>query len=174
MAINSKENQECWNCDHFQLYDDSSTPTKPWGECRWTPVKGYLYNNDWFDRYIPFVYDARTFWCSKWKKTNLTPPPKPTGSIPQLNWPDVFWNWVIWSKVPENKTCWHCNHFQRDDEVPTDSWGQCRKNPPLPVLDEYIGLSPTGDTIYGEPIPYYGLICWCSCWEETETPNPEI
>jgi len=171
-SINTKVNQSCWNCGHFQRWAvDPVTEANNAGECRKDPMAGYRYDSDWFDEYWPFMEFGDRFWCAKWKKSNLPIPTKSPNPTPVV-WPDDWFAWFPWNvREPLNQSCWNCNHFQRYDEEPTDTYGSCRKNPDLPVLKSAIGTST--DTIRGEKVFYFGDVAWCSCWEKTENPNPD-
>lgn len=162
---NSKENQACWTCAHFQLYDASSTPTDTWGDCRKDPPPAFLWNSDYFDQYVPFIAAGDSFWCSSYKVTPLVTPPNP-GSGASPTWPDVWWNWSAWNaKGAINQSCWNCNHFQKDDpEDPQNLLGECRKLPPEPVT--YSVIDGSGDIIPGRKYVFTGEDNWCGCWEE--------
>lgn len=165
MAVNSKDNQRCWNCDHFQRYDPSSTPTYSWGECRKNPIGDWRFNIDWFDLSTPFISAGDSFWCSEWQFSRLVVPPNPGPGSPP-DWPDVFWEWFDWWNVrdPLNQSCYNCNHYQRvDPEDPEDLVGECRKNPLKPVISSLI--SGSSDFIAASKNRMYGPEYWCGCWE---------
>lgn len=164
---NSKENQKCWNCSHFQRYSTGDEPTGVHGDCRKEPMPAYLWNSDWFDRYVPFITVGSIFWCAQWKLSPLTIPPIPETPV-VTTWPDVFWNWSWWNvKESINISCLNCNHYQRyDPDDPQDLWGYCRKYPPEPTTPFVIGVN--SDTLPGDKIQFYGPDFWCGCWEEQE------
>jgi len=170
--LNTKENQKCWNCAHFQRYDQATENlTLECGECRAQPIKGQQRNVEWLEQFYPYIEEGTTFWCSKWKKTSLTPPPEPVGLQP-ATWPDVFEAFQLapWNVWGTQKRCWECNHFQRLSDVPepgkTKGW--CRSNPMLPVMDLRVDL--ITDTLRGQKTEYDGLLYWCSCWERSNLP----
>lgn len=166
---NSKQNQKCWNCAHFQLYTTLSVPETAFGDCRHEPKVGRLENTDKFNQYWPFIGDGTDFWCSKWKKTQLIPPIEPV-SPRDPSWPSDWENWVPWNvRKSQNISCWSCNHYQREVEDPTEpgeNTGQCRKNPVPEVLDLVVGLN--SDTLRGLKFVYAGSSFWCSCWERQQ------
>lgn len=169
---NSKKNQKCWNCSHFQRYATGDEPNAVYGECRRDAIKAYLYWDDWFDSYQPFIPVASVYWCSGWKQTTLSVPPIPETPVISV-WPDVFWDWVTWNvKTSINISCLKCNHFQRyDPDDPEDLWGECRKYPPEPVTTDHFGQ--TTDIMPGEKIEFIGTTYWCGCFEKQQDPTQE-
>lgn len=166
---NSKDNQRCWNCEHFQRYATGEEPNAVYGDCRREPMPAYLWipGGDWFDSYVPFIQVGSVFWCSKWKQTNLTVPPVPENPIVPT-WPDVFWFWDWWNKKESiNISCLTCNHYQRfDPDDPQDLWGYCRKYPPEPTTtDEFAQAT---NIMPGDKIEFYGPDYWCGVWERVE------
>jgi hypothetical protein len=168
-AINSKDGQSCWNCSHFQRYDESSTPIAVYGDCRRVAILGYLYDTWWFDSFHPFIREGNIFWCAQWKLTNLTVPPVPMAAIPPI-WPDTWFNWLYWNvKASDNISCQKCNHFQLiDPEDPEDLYGTCRKYPPEPVTVGEIGGEK--DAMYGQKVWMLGPDYWCGEFEKQEVP----
>lgn len=170
---NTRDNEQCWNCSHFQRYITGATPDTTEGECRRQATKAYRFLNIWFDEYEPFIWIGGDFWCSCWKITdeeNL--PPNPGSAPPHAAWPDVFWTWTPWNKWGTAKSCLNCSHFDLcDPQDPQDLCGECRKNPPEPVIDA--DVDGTIDTFPGEKMQFWGPTYWCSEWQKLERPDDE-
>lgn len=176
---NSKVNQHCFNCAHWQGYAEGDEPTVNNGECRRLPRIGKLDDNPTlFYQYWPYVEDGNIFWCSCWKLTRtgaITTAASPRPAVWPDDWSDFHNNpWNV--KIAINQSCWNCNHFQRDKESPVnpgENTGECRKLPGPPVMDMNVGL--TFDTLETKKFQEAGSAYCCSCWEfpqGTVPPDP--
>lgn len=179
----------CWNCEHFQRYDQTSPfPKKCDGECRARPIAGaYLTvalvpeNEKKFGiesetafsfPYVPCGLRGR---CSSFKTTHEKGNPKSPMSLDcQKEPPSISARWEPWIK-PGRESCHTCNWFepeycQRRVKAQPDN-GACLYYPPrprrhywferfLPRFD--IGVYPT--------IQRAGSL-WCSQWDG---PRPEF
>lgn len=170
ITSNIKKNQKCWNCDHFQRYDQSETPLYGCGQCRKSPLRKSIVGDISYEiTWVPFIEKASIYWCSEWQKAVQEIPPFPASPAP-IQWPDIWWLWDPWNvKAPLNISCWNCNHFQPRDMETTDE-GECRKYGFLPV--SYVEFNGGFDFIVGieEIIP--GSLSWCGCWERCQDDRP--
>lgn len=172
--MNSKKNQKCWNCDHFQRYEEGDEPQDAWGECRKMPLQSKYSTNGgspYCEHWWPFIDNAIDFWCSEWQKTVQPIPPEPTAPrIPQ--WPTVWEEWTPWNKKdPMHVECWNCNHFQ--PTAPTKSLlGECRKFTVPQVVDFDLCGSATG-ILKGTKSKICGDVRWCGAWERLEGEVPD-
>lgn len=174
-AWSSKTNQSCWNCSHFQRYDESDTPTTVYGECRRIAPVGERVEDQAFAERFSFITIGDYNWCGNWKKTSLVVPPAPVTPTPPT-WPDAFTNWVPWNvKEPLDISCWNCNHFQAgriDPSGPDDTDGDCRKNQPPPITL----LETVEHTDWLRPSNHNqkGVYYWCGEWEMATHTIPPI
>ena len=192
-----KPSVNCWTCDHFQRFDEKEEPKSCAGECRKNPPLGFLDNTNMTDWYqFPVVIAGPLHWCGSWQRTTETPlPPTPTYSPPVLkaqnpqngefkfcfsrqvfDFPDDFEDWIPWNrKLKENISCWHCDHFQRVEQkiVPTsDCAGECRKNPPAPVVQRKVL---TTSILLGFCVPiFFGPLYWCGDFQRSINEIPPI
>ena len=170
---NKKTNQKCWNCDHFQRYEDSEQPQTEYGECRRKPLNtqyGQIGSDSWVG-WWPFIEQGTNFWCGSWQHSVQPVPDPPEFPRPPI-WPDVWEQWTPWNKKEsQNVECWNCNHFQPDS--PTKSLlGECRRLPPPEVID--IQIAPNLDvTLQGVKTKICGDTRWCGMWEASEEPVPD-
>lgn len=175
--VNSKTNQNCLSCAHFQPYEETFPVETPNGECRYKPQNGQLHGAaETFDQRWPYIADGEDFWCSTWKKTDL-------GTVTQSgqrapSFPTDYTNFHInpWNRRSAmNQSCWNCNHWQREYPLPLEpgqSTGECRKLPPPSVLE----FDDNVESFIGESMKwvYYGNLYWCSCWEHAEGDVPAV
>lgn len=169
---NSKKNQNCWNCDHFQRFDETSI-TNNGGECRKRQQPGNRIEDQLGDDFLmtehwPFIADGAVFWCGEWEIVNpdLTIPafnPAPRDTDWPSDWTDF--NAAEWNvKIGLNISCWNCNHFQADElENPQSDKGECRKSAPpsVTILDDTV----ESGTLESTKLKINGLARWCGCWE---------
>lgn len=203
----------CWRCDHFQRFDSKENPTLCVGECRRLAPRGWLEDEDYIDEYgWPFIWAGPIYWCSFYEPTTERPvpnypsaPPQPPPSPPQqaaeggvgivtycyqgqeFEFPDDYYLWQVspWNrKLSQNVSCWHCDHFQRYFEDPSDipqgqepCKGECRKNPPESIIRRGIPHHSTmiWDWMRGYSRPLLlGAKRWCSEFERSTRPVPPI
>jgi hypothetical protein len=177
--INSKENQSCWNCASWQPYSrsDQSPPDKENGECRFEPQIGRLEDgDDKWNQYWPYILFGTSFWCSKWKRTQLPIVDIP-GQFSGQVWPDDFTTFHAspWNvRSPLFESCWNCNHYQRAYATPLQAGqntGECRKCPPPAVA--YLALNAGNPTFESWKFVYEGSDFCCSCWERNQGTVPD-
>jgi hypothetical protein len=164
-----KKNQNCWNCDHFQRFDDN----EPWGECRKEPLKKPVVGGiTYLELLVPFIVESHVYWCSGWQASTVEVPPLPTfpPSIPY--YPTIVEDWIPWNKkIGQNISCWNCNHYQPEDPEKTED-GECRKYPVLPHFwGDIVGYDE--DAGLGVEMLYPGIYFWCGCWEKCEDDRPD-
>ncbi len=171
---NSKENQNCMNCAHFQPYENANPVITDNGECRFRPAQDYLENTGvHFNQYWPYISDGSNFWCSTWKKTDLAPITQSGQRDPDFDTDWAAFHAAPWNRrASMNQSCWNCNHYQwdKEDPQPGQNTGQCRKLPPPSVLDFDDGV----ESFLGESVKwsYAGSSYFCSCWEFNEGTVP--
>ena len=170
---NKKTNQNCWNCDHFQRYEEGETPLGTHGECRRKPLNtqyGQVAGPFWIG-WWPFITDGVNFWSGGWHQTVQPIPDPPEFPRPPI-WPDVWEEWTPWNKKDSmNVECWNCNHFQPSNPT-KDLLGQCRRLPPPEVIDIDLGGT-TQAVLQGVKTEICGDTRWCGMWEFSEEPVPE-
>lgn len=169
-------NQKCWNCMHFQRYDTATEDlTKAYGDCRKETTGGFLAYNFLISEFWPVIPDGRYHWCGQWKQSfGLFIPAEPVNPVP-FDWPTDWFEGELWNvKDPINISCWNCNHFQREDEIPgpEDIIGQCRKTQPPPATEIILGVE--SDSLLGRELNILGPLFWCGHWEKSQEPVPLI
>lgn len=188
--VKSNENVVCWNCQHFQRYDESDTPTACIGECRFKPIGCYKSGEETTNGTNPLyrannfavVKDGSQMWCGNFERSlekNLPPmPPHNDDSCnAQYTLPDDWQNFQNsrWNKqlktgyvsTPSKGSvcCWNCDHFNPKDasSEPSSRSGTCRRDPPCPYET---GDNPNSYWMCGEFPSMPDAVCnWCSQWE---------
>jgi hypothetical protein len=127
----------CWQCEHFQRYDQASAPVECWGECRknnpapLATLDGFSFQSApdpvitmpgfLVLGFSPFVPYANQSWCSGFQRAVIAPPAAPANigacasQFPPIN-PAIFnvsTSPLPWSIKPITASCWYCQHFQR-------------------------------------------------------------
>lgn len=171
MSFNSKENQNCWNCNHFQRYAIAGKYIYLHGECR-AHAQSEQKSDSLLSLYNwPFVKDGTSNWCGNWQKSVLDVPDPPTVVDPP-EWPEVWERWFPWNvKADANVKCWNCSHFQRDFDIPITQNGVCAKQTPSIANGRVIAtnsdnLNPT------QRLNYPGTLYWCGDWQASEVAVP--
>lgn len=201
--IRSAQNVGCWTCEHFQRYDDSSTPTDCAGECRKdSPMgaNGYTVETisptDWsVDGFFPAIPNANVCWCSGYQRSleaNIPPSPgddySDCANTDPTTWtkPDNVRNASMASKKPTAESCWACAHFQRRYLDPTSPpagdgcGGYCMHMHQTPYRRELGYLPPAApqqiqpNNFFLSPRIAYAPMTWCSRWERTDLTVPPV
>lgn len=170
--LNSKKNQSCWNCDHFQRFTEKMEDADILcGQCRREPRFGeiQLTAGPLVLLTFPYIQNGRDFWCAQWQKSVL-----PVPSISQFQhsceFPTTWLEWKPWNrKAVANISCWNCNHFQRNEEVVNGNGnlGQCRKLPPPAAV-----ITDQPDYGQGQKHDFEGPTSWCGMWEKNQEEVP--
>ena len=190
-------NVVCWQCEHFQRRDDTSGTQNCQGECRKKPVgPGGILRNDTLDSsgdlngafaFVPF---GNTTWCNGFQasleenipavvegKANcsdqviadwLSPRENMTSNAPRENKKDIL------------ESCWYCEHFQRNEEVPPSQSpcvGFCFIDPPPNFDHENADWGTVGfnrmEYWWSEQQMQNAAYFWCSRWQRSRQDVPD-
>lgn len=169
---NSKENQNCMGCAHFQPYENANPLTQKNGECRRLPQFGQVWiaADNYVDKFWPYIHDSTDFWCSRWKKSTQTEITYIGGGSESFPADFTTFRAAPWNRRADmNISCWNCNHYQRDKDdpiLPGQDGGECRKNPP-PEVYSYDDTVESG-VLQPRKFDISGSYYWCSKWERAE------
>ncbi len=182
----------CWNCDHFQRYDEEQRPKQCDGECRLNPAPGALFITD----YIEDPTDQGQFGhnkelCFSWphitcglrmrcasfeKSTEPDLPQSPLSYDCQHTKPTDIAEWRPWVRPDKLLyVCWSCNWFepelcQRKYKEQPDN-GTCLYMPPRPQQIGFFEQLIPSQALGATPSILGALSYWCSKWAG---PRPEI
>lgn len=167
---NTRDNQKCFNCKHWQGYpDELIDPPVNNGECRRMPRGGNATDNPTvWNVWWPFIGNGDDFWCSCWEINTKTPVVQ-NGTPRATSWPSDWLNFHAnpWNaRAAFNQSCWNCDHYQYDVAAPSapgENTGECRKFPVPAVIDLVVGL--TTDTLQPSKLSYAGSSYCCGRWE---------
>jgi len=171
------------------------------GECRKYPPKCYVDEPSYALFEVPSVESAQQMvfgfcawmpfapfqWCSGFQRSiSLVLPTPPTDQgdcVPEgpnaliKPWQfNVALGTLLWTKRPYSESCWTCQHFQRQREVPDQQSDKCSGYCCIEPNEGYASGSAILDKEY---IPFartifYAPYMWCSRWEKTIRTIPEI
>ena len=174
--FNSQGNICCWNCQHYQRYDDGIPPLKCDGECRARPIKAALFVMDHRRDVnmetvltLPYITDGLRHRCHRFEKSDEEKlPTSPMSKACTEQPPQIPMQWVPWSKW-DFSNCWNCLYFepeqgQHKQQLDT---GSCMYNPPACMRQNIPSLVPR-TTIGTLPTIPKARALWCSCWKQRE------
>lgn len=182
----------CWNCEHFQRYDQSQQPQKCDGECRRAPIPGALFITDFMPDpqdptdfghnketayYWPHITCGLRMRCSYFDDTmEQDNPQSPMSFACQHEAPTSVAEWKPWVKPSrEFRTCWTCGWFEpalchrKHKEQPDN--GCCLHDPPRPRQFHQFEAIYQRAEVGATPTITGALSLWCSRWDG---PRPEI